>query len=90
MPKVSTPQAVHDDAPDAINTVEAVLPLKAYLVKYRDGEGKQQVRVALKTEGPDHVSVIQAHIQGTQVVSPATGWFAKELLLKLDGGPKSV
>ena len=90
MPTVSTPQVKYEDNIGEVNVVEVVLPLKVYLVKYRDGEGKQQVRVALKTEGPDHVSVIQAHIQGTQVVSPATGWFAREFLLKVDAGPKSV
>jgi hypothetical protein len=60
-------------------TVKGILPVSTFLVSYVDGNGKEQVRLALIPEGSQNVFVFQERINGQHVATEATPWFVKEV-----------
>lgn len=72
--------AMESDAP---NTIHKVDKLDAYLVSYRDGQGKPQVRICFRIPGSDATFMIQERISGSNVVTPTHVWFHKGLVDKI-------
>lgn len=68
---------------DRPNMVTGMLPMQAYLVQYNDGEGKKQVRIALRPQGSPTTFLLQNRIQGAFVATEAVAWFNKEMLRAL-------
>lgn len=67
------------------------VPVDAYLVKYFDEAGKQQVRLAFHVPGTDVTRVGAASVSGSQIFVPASGWFTKQLKQKIGkDGPESI
>lgn len=65
------------------NTVLNVDPLEPYLVRYVDGESREQVRIAFRLQGSDTSFMIQEKIQGKSVVIPTHPWFHKAFVTKV-------
>lgn len=91
---IPAPQFVTSEAYEGAQpqTVTKVAPLDAYLAQYKDGEGKEQVRVVFKVPGSEAVFVLSDIISGRKVASTSTGWFKDsfnqqlKLLTPVDGG----
>lgn len=79
-PNFKFADASDSDAPNMVNKVSKLEP---YLVAYRDGQGKEQVRVCFRIPGADATFMIQQRISGSNVVTSAHQWFHKALSDKL-------
>lgn len=66
------------DGEGEVSAIQKVAKLEAYLVSYKDGEGKTQVRVCFKLPGTEETFIIQERISGTNVVTPSHAWFRRE------------
>lgn len=68
---------------DAPNTIIKVDKLDVYLVSYRDGQAKEQVRVCLRIPGSNATFVLQERISGANIATSVHQWFHKALMDKL-------
>lgn len=91
MTSTSTPIATEakgfkfGDATDGSpSSIEKIAKLEPYLVAYRDGEGKSQVRVAFRMPGGEATFIINERIGGNNVVTSAHPWFHKAFVAKLE------
>ena len=66
------------------SSIQKIAKMDAYLVAYKDGEGKDQVRVALRLPGGEATFVINEKIGGSNVVTSAHPWFHKAFVAKLE------
>lgn len=67
----------------AVGTVTGVAELSAYLVQYKDNEGKEQVRIAFRVPGATSTFLLNERIGGQNLATSAHGWFHKALSDKL-------
>lgn len=65
------------------NTVQQVAKLETYLVSYKDGENRDQVRIAFRIPGADTSFIINMAISGKNIVTRAHPWFHKEFVNRL-------
>lgn len=63
-----------DDMPSSII---GMTPMDTYIVKYKDGEGKEQNRICFRPPGTNTVFVLQEKISGSYVATSGHQWFAK-------------
>ena len=91
MNEVTTPQFVTAPVGDmaAPQSVTKVAAVDTYLVQYKDGEGKEQVRLVFKVPGSEAVFVLAEKIQDRPIASTATGWFRKKFNEMLAEQPDS-
>ena len=68
---------------DAPNTILKLSKMDAYLVSYRDGQGKEEVRVCLRIPGSDSTFIFPARISGANVITTSHPWFHKGIVEKL-------
>lgn len=68
---------------EAPNTITKVDKLDVYLVSYRDGQAKQQVRICLRIPGTNTTFIFQERISGSNIATSAHQWFHKALMDKL-------
>ena len=71
------------DAGTGPNSIQAVSPLEAFLVAYKDGEGRKQVRIAFRLPDEKATFLMQEKISGANVATSAHAWFHKALTKKL-------
>jgi hypothetical protein len=71
-------------APNTINQFEEV---KAYIVSYVDGEGKDQVRLCFRPVAGGATFVLQERINGSFVATTASKWFNNAMAEKLGASP---
>lgn len=64
-------------------TVTGVAKLEAYLVQYKDKEGRESVRIAFRVPGANSTFLLNEKIQGQNVATSAYQWFHKALVDKL-------
>ena len=78
------------DSTQETKVVTKAAPVDAFLIEYKDGEGKTQTRLGFKLN--DTMFLVQERIQGQNVVTPAVDWFNKSFksLVTENQGPESV
>ena len=78
-----------DSSQDA-KVVSKAAPVEAYLVEYKDGEGKVQTRIAFRLDKT--MFIIQERIHGSLVVTPAVDWFNNSFtaLVEENQEPESI
>ena len=79
-----SPQFKFGKEDGAVGTVTGVAKLNAYLVQYKDNEGKEQVRIAFRVPGADSTFMLNERISGQNLATSAYSWFHKALSDKLD------
>jgi hypothetical protein len=91
MPKTSTPIATEakgfkfgQAGEGEPNSIQKIAKLDAFLVAYKDGEGKEQVRVAFRLAGGEATFIINEKIGGSNIVTSAHPWFHKAFVGKLE------
>lgn len=66
------------------NSIQKIAKLDAFLVAYKDGEGRDQVRVAFRLPGGEATFIINEKIGGSNVVTSSHPWFHKAFVSKLE------
>jgi len=79
-----SPQFKFGKGDGGVGTVTGVAKLEAYLVQYKDNEGKEQVRIAFRVPGSTSTFMLNEKIAGQNVATSAYSWFHKALSDKLD------
>jgi hypothetical protein len=82
----SAAQFVTAEADEAQKRQEvlAILPVKAYLVKFVGADGKVGNRLAFQPEGSEMVFNLQEKISGMHVATQAAAWFKNSFNKKLN------
>ncbi len=75
----SIPRAEYVGDSEEAKVVDRALKLDVYLVEYKDGESKTQVRIAFRCPGSDSTFITNPSISGKAVVTTANSWFHKAL-----------
>jgi hypothetical protein len=91
----SIPKPEYHSGPGSeAKVVDRAAKLDTYMVEYKDGEGKKQVRLAFVVPGSKTTFIVNSSIAGKAVVTTANPWFHKALsdLLEEDGtgGAESI
>jgi hypothetical protein len=79
-----SPQFKFGEGDGGVGTVTGVAKLDAYLVQYKDQEGKEQVRIAFRVPGADSTFLLNERVSGQNIATAAYSWFHKALTDKLD------
>jgi hypothetical protein len=99
MTTIPSPQGAPDfkfgdvNAGTAPNSIQAVSKLEPYLVAYKDGEGRAQVRIAFRMPDGRATYLLQEKISGSNVAVATHQWFHKALSKKLqvdEGSAESI
>lgn len=64
-------------------TVQKIAPLQAYLVQYKDGSGKQQVRVVFQVPNTEAIFILANSVSNVSLLKTATKWFTNAFLKRL-------
>lgn len=81
---IPTPKFTFGDGEDgAPNTIKKVAKLEAFVVAYKDGAGKDQIRICFRVPNSDATFVLQQRIGGQNVATNTHEWFNKAFADKL-------